>query len=529
MKKYILAIVVSALSFSNYVFAQSNFGSSSISVDMSEPIDSRKNYINQIFKGDDGTLFSINNVSRNYTLIRYRDDLSEGASVNLSELMSRNAYIENVVCINNGIVVFFSEKDNREKENKLSYMTFDQDDLSVLESTKELSAIKFNSRLNTGNFDVAVSQDSSKILVYANTPYKRAKDANDEVSVVVLTKDFDLIWEKNITLPYEEKDFLIMNYNLDNNGNIQILGRLKKERSERKKKTQNYTFHFISYTDEGKSREEHELKLKENFISSIDYTVKEDGNLLCAGLYSKTAENRASGVFYLELEQGTLDVVSENVEEFGLDFFTEGLSERAAEKLEKKAAKGKEIEFYEFEIRDLLPNSMGGLTMVAEQYYVYTTTTTTTNSNGTTTTRTVTHYIYNDILVVEFDETGEVVWKQKIHKYQHTTDDGGYYSGFNLVKNGETLHFFFVTPLSNTEDIELPEEMEGDKKAKKYYHYIHVEVDENGKKQAETLGYISKKAHRPVVRECVSLKDGTSLVFAKGRKTHQIGLLKTEN
>jgi hypothetical protein len=46
---------------------------------------------------------------------------------------------------------------------------------------------------------------------------------------------------------------------------------------------------------------------------------------------------------------------------------------------------------------------------------------------------TTTHYIYNDILTVKINPSGQIEWAQKIPKRQHSYDDGGFYSSYTMA------------------------------------------------------------------------------------------------
>ena len=79
---------------------------------------------------------------------------------------------------------------------------------------------------------------------------------------------------------------------------------------------------------------------------------------------------------------------------------------------------------------------------MAEQFYIRVVTTTTTSANGGTTT-TTTYYYYNDIIALNFDENGELVWKTVIDKYQMSVNDGGYYSSFFTILQGNDINIIY--------------------------------------------------------------------------------------
>jgi len=95
-------------------------------------------------------------------------------------------------------------------------------------------------------------------------------------------------------------------------------------------------------------------------------------------------------------------------------------------------------------------NKDGTITMISEQYRFYQTCYTDANGNRSCTN----HYIFGNIIIVKFDEDGAVEWMDLIPKYQHTINDGGYYSGYAIAQlpNGSLQLVFNDEPRNNYYD-----------------------------------------------------------------------------
>ncbi|MFT5511980.1 MAG: hypothetical protein ACI8SE_000374 [Bacteroidia bacterium] len=525
MKKLILILTIFVLTIP--LSNAQEFSGDGIEVNQSEPILSKKNYLSYLILGDNDVVFSRNTIKKKPYLVRYDENLEIETKILLTpDIVPKRSYIESIIPFNGGLLLFYSKLDKSRKTNDLYVVTLSQDDLSTLQDETKIFGLSYTSKRNSGSFDIALSRDSSKLMAFANTPNKRSKGARDEVSVVVMDKDFEILWDDVLTIPYADKDFAISDYDVDNNGNVYVLGKHYKQKSQREKKKPIGTYKLIGFFEEGHDRQEFDLKLSNKFISDITYFVKGDGNILCSGLYSNTSTSGAAGAFYLEIENETLEVVVENLVEFDMDFLIQGLSERATKRTKKRASKGKNVELYSYEIRNLIEKEDGGLVMVAEQYYVRVTTTTTTNANGTTSTTTTYHYYYNDIVVVSFDEEGEIEWHDKIDKAQYSTNDGGYYSGFNMVVKGDKLHFYFVDQAYSVGGLDV--DRSTDRKSYKANHFVHASIDLDGNKEVESMGEIQKREFRPVPKEFVSMRDGRSTIYLRGRKAYKIGRIIVE-
>lgn len=517
MKKIVFFLAMCLGIVSLPVSAQ-DFEGADMTIETSEPIMSKRNDLSYFISGDDDVVFSRNTIKRKPYLIRYNENLEESDRLLLTpDIVPKRSYIESINTFNGGLLVFYSTLDSREKTNTLYYVTLSQEDLSTLQTAEKVTELNYTSKRNSGSYNVAISRDSSKMLVFANTPFKRARDAKDEVSVVVIDKDYSVLWDGNLTLPYAERDFNVSSYNVDNEGNVYVFGTHRIEKSKRKRGESKITYKMLTYTEEGAEMEEHDINLSGKFISEIGYLIKNNGNILCSGTYSDESEAGSKGAFYLELEHETMEVMTENLVEFDLDFLKEGLSERAERKIDKRAKKGKSVEFYRYVVRNLVENGDGGLIMVAEQYYV--TRRTYTDANGNTTT--TYYYHYNDVIVVSFNEDGEIEWNKKVQKMQYSVNDGGYYSGFNLVAHEDLIHLFFVDGGSDVPDLGYTKSSDRDNW--KATHLVHVTVSVDGDMTTESLGTIERREFTPVPKKFKSLRNGKTIIYLKTKREHKIG------
>ena len=522
MKKLILPFVLLILCFTSDVFAQ-EFSGTDLTMELSDPIISKRNYHGYFIVGDDNVVFSRNTIKKKPYIIRYNKELEEDTRVLLEpDIVPKRSYIESVSSFNGGLVIFYSTLEKATRTNTLYYAVLSQDDLSTLEEPTKVFGMTYTTKRNSGNFSISMSKDSSKLLVFANTPTKRSKTAKDQFNVVIINQDFSVMWDDKLTVPYADRDFSLMDFDVDNQGNVYIMGQLRQnKKSGRSSRSREPGYKILRFTEDG-DQERFDLKLTDKNISDIGYRIKENGDLICAGLYSNKGWGRAAGAFYLEIDGESLDVLVENMEEFDVDFFTQGMSDRQKARAKKKAAKGKAPVFRRYVMRHLIEVEEGGMVMVAEQYYV--TESTTTDANGRTTT--TYYYHYNDIIVVGFDADGEIEWNEKIQKTQVSTNDYGYYSSFNLVVKDDALHFFFLETGNMVPGLGYTKS--SNREAFKGNHLVHAKIDIEGEKEMESMGMVERKEHRPVVKEFQATRDGRAVVYLRSRKTYKIGWIQIE-
>ena len=175
-------------------------------------------------------------------------------------------------------------------------------------------------------------------------------------------------------------------------------------------------------------------------------------------------------------------------------------------KNKKRSRKGKKKitpQFYNYYVDHIIELSDGSVTVLAEQYYVRVVTTTRTNSNGSTTTTTTYYYYYNDIIAINYDKNGEFQWKERIEKHQVSTNDGGYYASYFVVKNEDNIEIIYN---------------EGKVAVK-------VQLGPNGSIQKDDIIEFSERRMRLVPKQCGLLKNTGVFLYAKGKTGSKFGVL----
>ncbi len=321
---------------------------------------------------------------------------------------------------------------------------------------RELNKITFpgrrsmNRAMAYGSFSqVIVSEDETKVMMVR--PEEREDEAlptsYEQMIVEVYDDQLNKLWEKNITIPRPRNTFSIQNIRIEDDGTIYIRGMETQERSEarqsRRSGKPDYNYYIYRLAENGADLTEIPLTLEGKFITDVTASTTSNGDIVLAGFYSEKGTFSIKGVFYQRISGKTEEVLVRKITEFDKAFITQYASEREVKRMEKRERRGDEPELFEFDMDNFLLREDGGGTLVAEQYYLYIETQTFTGANGQTTTRTIFHYYYNDILVLNFNAAGDLVWKCKIPKRQHTTNDGGYYSSYALMIQGDKLFFIY--------------------------------------------------------------------------------------
>ena len=333
---------------------------------------------------------------------------------------------------------------NNKKKHKtyLLYREYSPQTLKPIGKLTIMGEIPYKSRYDKGDFSYTFSQNKKRILLYHNLPYN--KGGNQKLAFAVLDTNLKTIWKENITLSYNDKLFVVADYEVDDEGNVYVIG--KKYRGKLKDVIDgkiNFKYIILGYFNQGQEEREYELNAGKKFITDVRLAIDPDLNLICAGLYTDGLRSYAvSGSFMLKIDHNSGAVTTSKFHKFDIDFLTSLLSEKQKEKKKKKAAKNKKDkdgEFYNYDMRRLILRDDGGVLLIGERSYyrVYTTYNATTGSYSTTY-----YYFREPILVVNFNPDGSVKWERLVPKWQGQVNNSYYLSFIPAVFQDKVIFFY---------------------------------------------------------------------------------------
>lgn len=367
-------------------------------------------------------------------------------------------YLEFAEQLEGEIYLFTSQYENQARQRILYAEKINRSTLKRDGEPKQLTAYDYRSRSNEGLFDYHVSRDSSKVLVYYDTPHQG--NTGEKFGIAVFDSNLDPLWSKELELPFKDRLYTVERYKVDNRGNAYLLGVVYKGQVRDKRQgLPNYEYHLLAYNRDDEYVE-YLLSLKDKFITDMQFEISPSGDIICAGLYSEFGTSSVKGTFYLLMDGKTQEIKKEYYEQFDPGFLTDFMSER-------RAGKGRELTRYnlnEIEIR-----RDGGVVLVAEQFYVkefrnnrdyypYG------NPYFYYPSRYYSYlwrypyryygypfmnddselqYNYNDIIVINIDPDGSIRWAKRIPKRQRSKNDGGRHSSYAMSVAAGKMFFVF--------------------------------------------------------------------------------------
>lgn len=266
-----------------------------------------------------------------------------------------------------------------------------------------------------GAFHLYFSADGSKLAIK-----KRIKD-DEKKELLVLevynvtfgeSLKVDLLWEKEIRLPYRDKKYNVASILMANDGNVHMLSQVTLEREERSKGMPGYFYEVFSCFYETDEIKQYPINLGKNYIADISFLSNNPNSMAGSGLYKEEKGDRVKGFFYFQIDIPSRKVAVLSQQEFPDDFVKQFLTERQV----KKGAS----DLSDFSTRLFISNPAGGGIVIAE-YYKYTMTHSYTGGSPGITS----DWRYEDLIICRINPDGTFAWLKKIPKKQKSTHDTG--------------------------------------------------------------------------------------------------------
>lgn len=424
----------------------------------------------------------------------------------IPEVQGKKLNFEEIVLLKGNLLAFFSRYDGDQDKNIVYVQKISPENGTAIGEPKEIDYITAFKKRNKGSFGFVLSEDSTKLLILHNEHYDRY--SNEKFSYKLIDDKASELWSVSLELPYRDKYFTIDNYAVSNEGKVYMLAKIMKEKEDRERKKPSYRYDLISYDYAKKELNETEIKVGDKFISDAGFGIGPNNTIMAGGFYSNKSEDGLAGVFFVTIDKDNKKIVSQGSKDFSAEFLGGLMSERRA---------GKHKELYYYKIDHMVLRSDGSFDMIAEQYYVHVVT----NYNPRGVTTTTYHYYYNDIIVASVSPDASINWIKAVPKFQHSTDDGGYFSSYSFCHADGNLYFIYN---ENPKNLAKPKKYPRNGISRKMVT-VMAKMDDKGNVEKKAL--FSAKTEKIYTRPKVSLQlnDNQALFYAIKRKKFKFGII----
>lgn len=291
-------------------------------------------------------------------------------------------------------------------------------------------------------FESFIARDSTRFIVFTHKPFQKREKKAFDASLVDL--DLNVVWSNDFKLPYGGQYTDFLNSTADSEGNLFITLKISPEhnffQSELKERL-DQKFVLLSYFWEENKMRETDINIGDKWISELIFGLTNDNKIVVSGFYSKDQFYSVAGSFYLRMDPKSQQVLASGFNPIDQNIVTNILGE-------KKAEKGKEIP--RVTLKYLLVNNEGDATLIGEQFWVrerseY-------DLHGGYYTRSI--FYYMDLILVRYNENGNIEWSQSIPKRQESIDDEGTYSSIAVANRSDWIYIVFNDNPKNKELLE---------------------------------------------------------------------------
>ncbi|MEZ4933048.1 MAG: hypothetical protein R2788_13130 [Saprospiraceae bacterium] len=240
-----------------------------------------------------------------------------------------------------------------------------------------------------------------------------------------------LLWEQkmNINNLVFTRDFQQML--VDNEGNMYLV--LKKD-NRRSKLDEHYIEIFECGGEDVEQINRYTVNMQGRLTYDAFFTFDNLNNSLVAGgLYGDDNSYNANGSFYLNVSHQNPDRQTLVFHPFENDFVNV--------LLEKNKSKNKGLT--EVEVQDVVLRRDGGILLIGELAKEFVRGGASSAYYARTGVRPIIDYYYDDLFLISLHPTGELHWKNILHKKQYSQDDDAVYSSYFLAKTPSALRFVF--------------------------------------------------------------------------------------
>ncbi len=391
-------------------------------------------------------------------------------------LNESNFEIENIIHFNNEVLVLSSSYAKSDKMYRYFYqkIDFDLNELTERELIAEVAA--------TGSaphrFFTSLSNDQLFVM-FSVVPIKRepilGKQENDFRYVTIMDKDLNITPKQKIQATVNAVDFNIIQSILSDQGTIYFLATKIVDR-----KSEPLRFFVLKYANNELSSCFLDLKEEKNVVTAM--VLNAQNNIVITGFFEESIRFNPGLVFFtaeIDVNEMKHNPITKHL--LRNENLLPGLSQRTKKKVIKENAAGRDFKLTEY-LRPVFyaDHPSGQITLIAEnQFVAYETSGL---AMGGALNRAI--YNYNDIYAIRLSASGKIIWITKIPKLYRGAAD--LVQSFQLVEDGEDLHFFFNDNKLNL-DLDTKKGVRYLSERMRYNCLAHVHLDGQGKQKRKIM------------------------------------------
>lgn len=287
------------------------------------------------------------------------------------------------------------------------------------------------------NFGTVLSPDSATVLAYFEQNVQKRTDRI--IGLRALNVDMQLLWERELELPYDNDIVQVNQFKIDNEGAVYLLsGRNPIKNNARVLRPQGGRYVVFYFNNASNKLKEFDISFKDKQVISALGIVNSSNEMIVAGYYSNNYSFSAAGTFLFRIGQRAEKIEAASFMAFPKDFLSDLLRERELEK---------NPEINDLFLDHILLTREGNVMLIGENYFV-SEQLNTDISTGRTIVQNVYHF--ENIVVSYLEPDGKIIWSEHLAKSQNAISDTDR-CGYNVYFLSDKLIFVFNDHPANNE------------------------------------------------------------------------------
>ncbi len=373
-------------------------------------------------------------LTKNVIIERYRNHLGFALSKNITLKKSRLLYAE---LQEKGLLLLTAHYDRKRMQNEVRCQWYDHN-INPVGKEKVLVTSTLSDFYDKGDFRVRFSNDRQSIMIVHT---EKTEDNKRILDINIFDVNLDLVQEHRYKLDIIYNNFYLNNLMLDDNANAYFL--ISQHRVEhRKEQLSSAKANVYWYNSRLDSLTDFQVLDSGKSLRKAQFSWDRTNNYInLTAFYSSIKSSNTDGIFHFRMTPGQRPKTT--YQEFTDEFKSQLFGDQEASVFE---------DVKNFELLRAIPNSDGGLTIVAERSSI-SNETDVTYINGMPTTMARNIYNFDDVLVISLDSLYSIKWKYLINKSQSSLNDNGYYSSIVVANTRSHLYIMYNDRLRSNGDV----------------------------------------------------------------------------
>ncbi|MCL2651811.1 MAG: hypothetical protein FWD60_12435 [Candidatus Azobacteroides sp.] len=343
--------------------------------------------------------------------------------------------------LNDSLYVFSSFKNKKQNKYYFFVENVDMKAFKLKNNPRMIAEIDYDDvkGLKSSDFGLWFSDDNKHFLISYTL---QSRDGSIlRYGFKVLDRQYNEIWKFEDDIPKVQGKWFLFGYRIDQNANVYMISRAYENEKDVNNHYERSKLYVKLINKDGTKGVDQELSLSgDKFITAQTFRLSKNNELICAGLYAKQGNESAVGNFSIVCKPGQTAIKSIDSRDFDKAFFTKGMNEKAAQKMEEKVDKNKDFENdFDYSFGKTMYRSDGGISYIIQkkkltiQTYV---------QQGMR--YTYYNYYYDDIIILTYNAEGKIMWVQKIPQTQKLMNGSRYYGSYVInIDNDDRMNFIY--------------------------------------------------------------------------------------